>query len=306
VKAGLAVRIKLNLFGVRKDFAKYALKDLVNLAWGPGSDGCKESASKLADIKLYLASFADGGEDYWIKSKIFKRQAIKTGWFSGINIYNFDNFDEVLRRTDLQKSGKIKKFIEDYKHIGGGYWLWKPIIILDRLQSIEEGAVLMYADIGCEFSSKGTEILNKMLSDVLVAEALFFSMPFVERHWTAPNFLKYMSATMGEQDSGQISATYFYIKNSPNTRAFVKKWIEIACCENFAHLMGHVKLLDFFRFIEHRHDQSILSLLVKRSKFKITDQVDHFDKEMYKTKNSAVMRYPVHSLRSLSEVLPND
>lgn len=306
MKAGLATRIKLNLFGARKDFAAYALKDAENSVWNCRFYSDMEAADKLSDIKLYLASFADGGLDYRNKGEIFKSQALKTHWFKAINIYNFDSLNNALKRTNWQNNGKIKQFIEDHKHIGGGYWLWKPIIILDRLLSIEEGSILMYADIGCEFSRQGTEILNKMLSDVLLDEALFFSMPFIERHWTAPNLLKHMNASETERNSGQISATYFYIKNCSNTRDFVKKWIEIACQEDFVYLMGHERFLDFFCYIDHRHDQSILSLLVKKSKFKITDQVDHFDKGMYTNKKNDVMRYPVHSLRSLIQVLKND
>jgi hypothetical protein len=33
---------------------------------------------------------------------------------------------------------------------GGGYWVWKPIVIWDALQRCSDGDILVYADTGCE------------------------------------------------------------------------------------------------------------------------------------------------------------
>ena len=32
---------------------------------------------------------------------------------------------------------------------GGGYWLWKPLVVRDALSRLADGAVLLYADAGC-------------------------------------------------------------------------------------------------------------------------------------------------------------
>ena len=53
-------------------------------------------------------------------------------------------------------------------------------------------------------------------------------------------------------------------------------------------------------FVEHRHDQSILSILVKQKKYLSKEYECHYKNKSYYI-NSPVMLYPIHSLRNRSE-----
>ena len=53
-------------------------------------------------------------------------------------------------REDIEKT----EFYKDNKEIldsemGDGYWLWKPYVILDAMNKLDEGDVILYDEIKC-------------------------------------------------------------------------------------------------------------------------------------------------------------
>src|SRR6185369_15940661 len=51
--------------------------------------------------------------------------------------------DDEFRRTTF-----AKQHAEISSHErGGGYWLWKPYVVLDALESVREGELVLYSDV---------------------------------------------------------------------------------------------------------------------------------------------------------------
>ena len=90
----------------------------------------------------YLVSFADSR-----MKKSFKRM------FDQANEFNF--FDKIflLNENNLSKNFKTKfknELVLGSK--GYGYWCWKPEVILNILQKLNNNDCLMYVDAGCHLN----------------------------------------------------------------------------------------------------------------------------------------------------------
>lgn len=73
-------------------------------------------------------------------------------------------------------------------------------------------------------------------------------------------------------------------------------------CENNYHYLDDSKSLEknHPKFIEHRHDQSILSLLCHIYKYPIIDNDFNFHKILF-YKNSFILKYPIHAIRNVEK-----
>ena len=60
-------------------------------------------------------------------------------------------FDKIILFTDKDLPESITNHpLYNMERGGGGYWLWKPYIILETLSRIEENDILVYVDAGCQ------------------------------------------------------------------------------------------------------------------------------------------------------------
>jgi hypothetical protein len=80
--------------------------------------------------KKYLCAFAD--ERLILTLKRFKKQAKRLKFYNGIYLYSENN---------LEKSF-YEHFNDKFKLRGFGYWAWKPQIILQTLEKINDGDIL--------------------------------------------------------------------------------------------------------------------------------------------------------------------
>ena len=87
-------------------------------------------------------------------------------------------------------------------------------------------------------------------------------MHHLETFWTKGCVFDYFNAR-NFSESGQFAATHILFRNDIRSRTFTKLWSEIA--ENNLHLITDEPstTANFPEFKEHRHDQSLFSLLLK-------------------------------------------
>jgi hypothetical protein len=175
------------------------------------------------------------------------------------------NFDGVLGYT---KRDMDIDFYEENKHIleqkrGGGYWLWKPYFILKSLEQMKDGDYLFYSDSGA-FFLKSVDFLIAEL-EKYNQDILAFELPLIEKQWTKKELFINMDCDNDKYtNSNQIMATFHLIKKSDFSIQFYKEYLEYGC--------NDINITDKFdgnttqdnEFIEHRHDQSIFSLMYKK------------------------------------------
>lgn len=256
-----------------------------------------------ADRSLTLVTFGGGLEKYRNAARALANDACECGFFKEVFLY-----------TDLQPSQKYvhENLIiripdwseEDFQFIrnntrGFGFWLWKPIIINSVLSSMMEGDFIVYLDGGCEISPLGTKRLHQYINICNESGGLFFHLEHNEEKFTKNELLEYLNTPEEQRVSPQIQATIFVIKNCQETRALAEKWLTLSRLDSMRLLTDEKSpSKQSNQFIDHRHDQSILSLLVKESTFSVIPAEDNFDSRLYNIINSWVFLIPFHSRRA--------
>lgn len=163
---------------------------------------------------------------------------------------------------------------------GFGYWVWKPQIILQTLEGMDDGDILQYSDVGCWINPLGEKRLHEYFelvstepSGVLAFQVKntfddplldHFSLP--EHQWTKGDLFDYFASRGDEAISHteQIGATVIFLKKCDTSRALLNKWLQVFEDDFGLADDSPSHSTNFDGFKEHRHDQSIFSILCKK------------------------------------------
>ncbi len=147
---------------------------------------------------------------------------------------------------------------------GAGLWLWKPHVILETLRRVPPGSLVAYCDSGAEFTGPVAPLEEACRSQP--SGVLGFDLGALRQgHWTKRDaFVLLGQDQPGDHDAPQMMASFILFVASERAIAFAEKWL--ACAEDF-RLLGdgpsQCGLPELPGFREHRHDQSIFSLLCR-------------------------------------------
>lgn len=150
----------------------------------------------------------------------------------------------------------------------GCYWLFKPYVINGMMLNSQDNDILIYADAGIEFIDSVHHIINRMDEDVFL-----FTNTHPNHHWTKRYTLDRMQPNWermyGKDDPWpQVQASCMFIKVNAHTRDFIKTWL--LWCQMPGILddsKGPCGEYPFFQ--DHRHDQSVLSILATQAGYKL-------------------------------------
>ncbi len=248
-------------------------------------------------MKIYLLLFAHG--EQFIKSKDrLKKQAIDSNLFD--HILDIDTVDPPRYFSDFINEN-INFFNQNPR--GFGYWLWKPFLVNYALNNIlAYNDILVYLDSGCEISKFGHKVFNKYLEITKNSEALFFSTGKSEKEWTKKDLFERLQIDSSSYKAKQIQATFFFLKKTTRVLNLIENWLNISLEDNYHFINdSESNSINHIEFIEHRHDQSILSMLASQKKYPIINMNMYFEREFYFL-NSYVLNYPIHAIRNKSHV----
>ena len=156
---------------------------------------------------------------------------------------------------------------------GGGYWAWKPYIIHQEMLQCEDGDYVIYHDSG---RGPGLRFERSVRDLVDWCEASPHGiLPGVRMDDVGPSrfWIKRDCFVVMDCDSAayweypQVSARFSVWKNSAFARQFVREWLDYALdprtITDHPNVCG---LPNLDGFIDHRHDQAILTNLTVRHK----------------------------------------
>jgi hypothetical protein len=141
---------------------------------------------------------------------------------------------------------------------GGGFWLWKRQIVKKTLSIMNDGDLLLYCDAGCTINPDRYRLQEYF---DMTEHMLFFKLGHQEKLWTKEDAFHYFSSPDEHRESVQILATAFIIKKTPESVQFVDTWCDVP----YQLFTDTCVLPNCADFRDHRHDQSVLSLLVKNN-----------------------------------------
>ena len=164
---------------------------------------------------------------------------------------------------------------EYWKHLkpwlyrrGYGYWSWKSSIVKEHLDNLEENDILFWSDAGVYWNALETAINRfneyiEMLDES--GDFLTFQQPTIEQEWTKGDVLETLGVYDNEQicKSNQLWAGCFCVKKTKESCELIDKWVELSDLKKELITDKRSRKTNKKGFYEHRHDQSIFSVLIK-------------------------------------------
>jgi hypothetical protein len=188
-----------------------------------------------------------------------------------LQVREFGAFDRAFIWTEGDLDGD---FCESYGFLlrsevrGFGYWVWKPQVILQALELLNEGDILVYSDSGNHLNPRGKQRFFDYLRKVKYSETgiLGFELKSREGDWTKGDLLDFYSVRgdRGVVDSGQIQAGLIIIQKRSTTANFIRKWLQPFALDAGLVDDSPSRSPNEPGFREHRHDQSVFSLIAKQ------------------------------------------
>jgi len=167
-----------------------------------------------------------------------------------------------LEQTNFYKKNK---FILKQNR-GSGYWIWKPYIILNTFKQIDDGDIVMYTDAGMEV----IEDLSPLYNIAKNEGYLIFRIAghHLNKTWTKRDTFVLMNLDKEYYwNAIQTTASYsLWVKNKENIN-FLKEYQRFLRDPRIVTDLPNVSgQPNFLEFRDHRHDQSVLSLMTLRNK----------------------------------------
>jgi hypothetical protein len=211
-------------------------------------------------MSIHLLTFGGDyhGDNYISAAENLRNWAQEFNVFESITVINRE-----FLLQDSEFSSKHMNFILQNKR-GFGYWVWKPYIIYKKLQQLKEGDILLYLDACCFLNVKGKDKFLEMIE--LVKQNpdgnLFFEYDQIISDWCKMDLIDALDAKEVMYKREVMPAVEFITVNIKMI-TFYKVFYEIAC--NY-HLIDDTPSVapNSLSFHEHRHDQSIFSILVRK------------------------------------------
>jgi hypothetical protein len=215
--------------------------------------------------RIGLVTFGGGHRRIRAAARRVGRQGRRSGRFTTIQVFT----DKTLKRKHKDFWRQHSEFLAPSVR-GFGYWIWKPYVINFALKSsINEVDYVFYIDGGCEINhvpasqDRWNDYLDLLASDT---GRLVMQQTYVEEQWQKMDAVVALELSSEDLKSGQMQAGVVAFRVNDDNIAFTQKWLDLCVTDDY-HLVDDSpsRLENIPSFIEHRHDQSVLSALIKQN-----------------------------------------
>ena len=148
---------------------------------------------------------------------------------------------------------------------GNGYWLWKPYFILKTLrEKLNEGDYLIYTDAGILYTNSTDKIINFLNEQN--SEMWMIRSKFLEKSYTKRDAFILLGADLPfYTDTNQYMAGIQVYKKLKFTEKFLEEVLYYSQDKRIiTDEPNTLGFKNYEEFIDNRHDQSILSILIKK------------------------------------------
>ena len=266
----------------------------------------------MAAQKVFL-SFADSR--YVGSLSRLRDQAESLGVYDRVVTMSENNLpsDFVYRHRDL-----LRPNIRGY-----GYWIWKPYVIAQLLESLAEGDIVHYLDAGCHLNARGITRLHEYFNHALESDsgltAFQARVPgpplehdgralphYPDEAWAKGDLLDRLDVRRRPEilATPTIGAGILFVRKGSPGEEVVREWSHICSEDNRFIDDTPSRSPNEAAFVEHRHDQAVFSLLVKLRRFPTYSAFEYWypQRDSMKPDWDALADFPIHARRDLGRV----
>lgn len=194
-----------------------------------------------------------GNEKYYRSMKRLETMALSTKQFDEVVLFSDKDLPDYIKQSELMLYSR-----------GGGYWVWKPWCVIKVLEKCNDNDIIVYSDAGNElFEHKEWQKFWKIMDK---NNAIFFKYGALMKKWClkAPieYYKKHYLFNHSLQNLFQIQSGFF-ITNKKALPIFHEQLRIMLEHPEFVIDASEDEIKNQFEgFVEHRHDQAILSCIV--------------------------------------------
>lgn len=223
-------------------------------------------------MKIHLLSF---GNTQHYGSALTRLLVQANQW----RVNNLSVFDSIILENEITLQRKYPEFWNMHGSFllnnarGFGFWLWKPFLIWQTLCKIHENDILIYLDAGCQINTQAVTRFQEYVALAKQHNACAFQQatpPFPDEEYCKADTIL---AILGDQgmntlaNKTQLVAGVQIMLSNATTQNFAKLWFDWGCQDNYHYIDDSPSINPNSKiFKDHRHDQSIFSLLYKKQK----------------------------------------
>lgn len=223
---------------------------------------------------LVFLTFGAGTSDYINAVNRITEQANKCNIFDKIISYTDDNL-----KNDSNFWNQHSTFILNNPK-GFGYWIWKPYIILKTLHTLKDDDLLLYLDSGCEIFFNNKHLILNDVNKLNNKYILCQTATSTDITYTKKDLLDYFNLNYNILSLPHVQAGAVFIKKCDLTIKLYTEFYNLCSINNYHFLDDTPSITpNLSSFIEHRHDQSIFNMLIKKYNLYNNDLSASHDKD---------------------------
>jgi len=254
--------------------------------------------------KLFLCSFASPD----LKRSVirFENQAKNMKIYEKIKVFGYNDLS-------ADKKNQINNFFKIKQKRLYGYGSWKAFIIRTFLDQVPENSILQYSDIGCHLNLRGITRLKEYVQLCNEKSILTFQykkpdfknfykfnfQEYYEYQYTKGDVWRFLKIDDNSEilKSNQLWSGTIFFKNDRYSKEILNEWSEFL---NISSLIDDSASLsqNHKDFVEHRHDQSLFSLICKKRNVHSLSASECEWAEINKSRTwEHAINFPIHAKR---------
>jgi hypothetical protein len=260
---------------IRKKYGCIILRESAEVWWAGNNFSCEEAqtrpfwATRLTDVSIVKQvqakqkiHFITYGNNKFSKVKdMLAKQAIESDWFDSVVAFN----ENMLTSEFKTKFANILN-----QPRGGGYWIWKYDIIMQTLNKINDGDIIVYVDGGSYLNLNGKkwflEYIDMLNNDEKQLGLISFDNGICEEKYTTKQIFEHFKIPEDSEirRTGQYNGGYYYIKKTSHLLMLFEKYRETLEQNPLLFTDNYNANGQDDCFKDNRHDQSVFSVIRKK------------------------------------------
>lgn len=195
--------------------------------------------------EIVVCTFASA--DYEGSAAVLRHSALRAGGADRVYVFTEKDVEPWFARHPELRSSR-----------GHGWWSWKPFVILETMrQHTTEGDVVVYCDAAMTFKGSLKKYADACDDILLFKLGNHEVKDYSNKRWTKPDAL---AECPESSETPQVTAAIQMYRNTPAALDFLKRY-EKLCARVDLMDDTHRARLPSADFVDHRHDQSMLTML---------------------------------------------